>query len=349
MGQHDKQIIHLSSIEKVLIIRLRRMGDNIMTTPVITALKKRCPQASLTYIVEDPFYEIVEGNPFLDQIIVLPRKQKTKDLINHIRKIRKTKYDVLIDLFGGPKAAWITLFTKAKLKIGYAVKYKSFIYHIRIPRSPKRGTIHSVEGHINSLKVMGIEANPIPPLLIPDASEQEKEKISRFIKNQNLEDFKIIVFHIGAGNKFRDWGADNMIELIKLLNQRPKTKIVLVGAKEDQKRAEEIIQKSRHSLFSLAGDLGLRELRELISRSDLFVGPDSGPMHLAASTDTPIVAYFGPTLPARFKPWQAIAFIIEKDYECRFTCRQRNCIYNDFRCIRTISPSDVYKACLQFL
>lgn len=347
--ERKKRKVDLSSVKKILIIRLRRMGDNILTTPVITAIKKNCPQASLTYIVEEPSREIIEGNPYLDQIIGLPRKQSPKDLIKHIQSIRKTKYDVLLDLFGGPKAAWITLFTKANLKIGYAVKYKSFIYHLRIPRSPKKGHIHSVENHINFVKALGIEVNPVPPLLVPDASEEEKEKISHFIRKNNLEGFHIITFHIGSGNIFRDWGIENIVELTQLLTQRPETRIVLVGASKDQKRAEKIIEENGLQVFSLAGELSLKELRELINRSILFVGPDSGPMHLAASTDTPIVAYFGPTLPAHFRPWKAKALILEKDYDCRSSCRQKKCKYGDFRCIQTISPEEVYKACLKFL
>jgi ADP-heptose:LPS heptosyltransferase len=92
----------------------------------------------------------------------------------------------------------------------------------------------------------------------------------------------------------------------------------------------------------------LREIKELISRSSLFVGPDSGPMHIAASTSTPIVALFGPTLPAHFAPWQGIAHLIEKEFDCR-PCRQRQCIYEDFRCLKSIKPEEVYEACLRFI
>jgi len=349
LSQGIQSKIDLSSIKNILIIRLRRMGDNIMTTPAITALKENFPKASLTYVVEEPFREVVEGNPYLDGIIVLPRKQKSKDLVKSIKQIRKTKYDVLIDLFGGPKAAWITLFTRARLKIGYAVKYKSFIYHRRISRSPRKGFIHSVENHINLVRALGKEVNPIPPLFIPEASREEKGKISRFIKNHSLENFNVIVFHIGAGSRFRDWGLNNMIGLTSKINQKPDLRIVLVGDSKDQIRAEQIIKETSAPIYSLTGKLGLKELRELIIQADLFVGPDSGPMHLAASTPTPIVAYFGPTLPARFSPWRGDALIIEKDYDCRFECRQRKCIYDDFRCIQTITPQEVFEACLKCL
>jgi len=142
--------------------------------------------------------------------------------------------------------------------------------------------------------------------------------------------------------------VDNLVQLTNLLAQRPDVKVVLVGTGEDQKAEEEILKKSTASILSLVGKLNLREAKELISHSSLFVGPDSGPMHIAASTSTPIVALFGPTLPASFAPWQAKAFVVEKELDCR-PCKQRNCIYEDFRCLRSIEPEEVYQACLRFI
>jgi heptosyltransferase-1 len=109
-----------------------------------------------------------------------------------------------------------------------------------------------------------------------------------------------------------------------------------------------ITQAKEAPILSLVSRLNLRELRELISRASLFVGPDSGPMHIAATTSTPIVAYFGPTLPAHFGPWMAQSTLLEKDFDCR-PCRQRQCVHEDFRCLRTISPEEVYNACLPYL
>jgi len=320
-----------------------------MTTPAVTVLKENLPQASLTYLVEEPYRELVEGNPFLDNVIVIQKKQNTKDFFNLIHHIRREKFDVLIDFHGGPRASWLTLFSNAKLKIGYKIINKRFLYDIKIPRSPKKGQIHSVENHVNPVKALGIHVNSIPPLLIPEAAKEEKEKISNFIRENKIEDSRILVLHIGAGNRFRDWGTDNIIALTNLFSKNPEMKIVLIGASEDKERAKEIIRKSKFRIVSAAGKLGLRELKELISRATLFVGPDSGPMHIAASTDTPLVIYFGPTLPAHFSPWKANATIIEKDFDCRTSCRQRECIFEDFRCLQTITPEEVYNACQYFL
>lgn len=348
MNRKDQQRIDPSKIKKILLIRLRRIGDIILTTPAVSALRNAFPSAFISYIVEEPYRELVEGNPCLDKVYVLKKKQRSKDFWKFIRQIRKEKVDVVIDFHSGPRASLITLFSGAKLKIGYRIKYRNFIYDIKLPRSSERGPIHSVENHINLVKALGISITPSFPAFIPEAQEKEAEKVNKVIRENKLEGKKIIVLHISAGNEFRDWGADNWIQTINLLAQQPEVRIVLVGAAEDKKAEEEILKKSKAATLSLVGRLNLRELREFISHSSLFVGPDSGPMHIAATTSTPIVALFGPTLPANFAPWQAKATLIEKNLDCR-PCKQRTCIHEDFRCLKTIKPEEVYAACLHFL
>lgn len=319
-----------------------------MTTPAISALREGFPKTHVGYVVEKPYRFLVEGNPNLNEIIVLPEEKTILKFIKFIKSIRKEKYDLILDFHCGPRASLITFFSGAKLKIGYRIKYRSFIYDLALPRSKEDGHFHSVENHINLVRALGVKVNDLPPLDLPQALKEEKEKVKTFIQDNELDDSKIIVLHISAGNKFRDWGTQNLTQLAKLLTQQEGIKIVLIGEKEDQKAEEEILQRSNLLLLSLVGKLNLRELRELISHSALFVGPDSGPMHIAASTSTPIVAYFGPTLSAHFAPWKAKALVIEKDLECR-PCKQKQCIYKDFRCLRRIKPEEVYQACLGFL
>jgi predicted lipopolysaccharide heptosyltransferase III len=337
-----------SLIKKILLIRLRRIGDVILTTPAVTTLRQCFPAASISYIVERPYRELVEGNPNLDKVIILEKKQSLKDFFRLIRLIRKERYDVVLDFHGGPRASLITFFSGAKLKVGYRIKYKNFIYDVKLPRRPEEGYFHSVENHINLVKALGVEVKSLPPLYLPQARKTEAERVSKFIEENSLAASKIIAIHISAGNEFRNWGVDNLVQLINLLGQRTDIKIVLLGTGEDQKAEEEILKKSTSSVLSLVGRLNLREVRELISHSSLFVGPDSGPMHIAASTSTPIVALFGPNLPAFNAPWQAKAIVVEKELDCR-PCKQRRCLHQDFRCLKGIEPEDVYQACLRFI
>lgn len=348
MSQKGKQKIDPSLIKKILLIRLRRIGDVVMTTPALSVLRENFPQAHLSYVVEKPYQELVEGNPNLDEILILPQNQSKRDLLQFIRRLRRQNYDAVLDFHGGPRASLITFFSKAKLKVGYKIKYKSFIYDITLPRSRKNGYFHSVENHINLVKALGVNIGTIPSLYLPQAKKDESERVKRLIKEYGLNGFKIVVLHISAGNEFRNWGINNILGLTKLLSKHSKAKIVLIGSEEDKKAEQIILRKSAAPLFSMVGRLNLRELRELILSSSLFIGPDSGPMHIAATTPTPIVAYFGPTLPANFAPWQAKALVIEKEFDCR-PCKQKRCLYNDFRCLRRIKPEEVYEACRGFI
>ncbi|MGB8952221.1 MAG: glycosyltransferase family 9 protein [Candidatus Aminicenantales bacterium] len=350
MNRKGRPGIDPAALKKILLIRLRRIGDIVLTTPAVALLKNKLPGSSLAYVVEEPYQRLVEGNPCLDQIIVIEKKQAARDFYRFLRQIRAEGYDAVIDFHGGPKAFWMTFFSRAKVRIGYQTKYKSFIYTIRIPRRRSEGPMHSVENHINLVRALGLNGHEDPPasLFLPHPRREETDRINNFLERKNLSESRTVILHVGAGNKFRDWGVTNLVELITLLTSLPQVKVVLIGSEEDKKAEEEIVKKCSPPPLSLVGELNLMELKQLISRAALFVGPDSGPMHIAASTSTPIVAYFGPTLPAHFAPWQAKAILLEKDIPCR-PCRQRKCPSEDFRCLRTIRAEDVFNACRQFL
>jgi len=319
-----------------------------MTTPAVAALKRSVPRASLTYIVEEPYRRLVEGNPHLDKVISLPPDQGLPSFLRFIRRLRREKYDVLIDFHGGPRASRIAFLSRARWKVGYELKHKSFIYDIRLPRSREDGHFHSVENHLNLVRALGIDVPEAPPLELPAAQPEEKAGIDAYWRENGLEETKPVILHIGAGNAFRDWGADNLAALAGLLARRSGIRVILVGSAGDKAREEEILRRARQPVLSLVGALNLIELREVLGRAALFAGPDSGPMHIAAAAGTPIVALFGPTLPENFAPWQAKATLIAKNLDCR-PCKQRRCATGDFRCLRSIRPEEVYDACLAYL
>ncbi len=348
LNQKDQPRIDPDKIKRILLIRLRRIGDVIMTTPAVSVLKKNFPDSKLSYVVEKPYADLITGNPLIKETFILPAHSHIKDFFSVIKKIRMKKFDAVIDFHGGPRSSLMTLLSGAGLKIGYKIKYRHFIYHIKLERSPQTGPIHSVENHVNLVKVLGIKSGAIPPLYIPYSTEKENQRIEHIMSLHNLSGSQYISLHIGAGNRFRSWDIQNYIRLCDLFSQKSGVKVVLIGAHEDKNSADTIIKSTESSPLSLVGDLSLREVRDIISHSSLFVGPDSGPMHIAASTGTPIIALFGPTLPANFGPWRAEHKIIQKDIDCR-PCRQRQCVHEDFRCLQDITPEQVYEASLDFL
>ena len=348
MSPKEKQKADPSTFHKILLIRLRRIGDIILTTPAVRALKLALPQAELAYVVEEPFRRLVEGNPDLAEIIVVPKGQTGRDFAALVRRLRKAEYDAVLDFHGGPRASLLALLSGAKIKIGYGVKYRSFIYDVRVPRRTAGVRIHSVENHVNLVRALGVPVSEIPGLVVPEARPEEAATVRRFLGENGLatgDAGRPVVLHLGAGTKFRDWGAENMAALVRRLETRPGVRVILIGGQEDRTIEAAVLERAPGTI-SLVGRLNLAETRELIARATLFAGPDSGPMHIAAATGTPIVAWFGPNVTAHVAPWKprAETRTIEKNLDCR-PCKQRECVHGDIRCMRTITPEEVFEAC----
>jgi ADP-heptose:LPS heptosyltransferase len=335
-----------SAIRKILIIRLRRMGDILMTTPAVRAVRDRFPKAHLVYVVEEPFRQLMEGSSAVDEVLVLPRHPDFKTFSRLVKNIRRNRFDAVLDFHGGPRAFQMALLSGAAIKIGYKVKYKGWLYSQSIPRNPLDGSTHSVVNHMKLAEALGARADP-GRLEMVHSSEEEAGSVGSRLDTCGFKKGGFIVFHISAGNRFREWGAEKIRTFVQLLEQKTGMGVVLAGASEDRNSAE-FIQQGNPGVCSLVGEINLRQLFWLISQARLFVGPDSGPMHMAAVTSTPIVALFGPTLPDNFSPWKAHAKLIQKNLSCR-PCRQRECIHKDFRCLQTITPEEVLEACLAYL
>jgi len=345
LNRKDPPRIEPGSAPKILLIRLRRIGDIVMTTPAVAALKKALPRASLTYVVEKPYVRLIEGNPAIEETVLIPPHQKAFSFLGLVRRLRRERFDIAVDFHGGPRASRIAWLSGARLKVGYELKHKGFIYDILVPRSREGAPIHSVENHLNLVRAAGIEVQkPWPRLFLPPARPEETRRIEELWSGGGLTGKRAVVLHVGAGNAFRDWGSQNLTALALRLAALPDVQVALVGSAEDVPRAGEIRMKSGNAVISFAGTLNLIELREAIGRAMLFVGPDSGPMHIAATTSTPIVALFGPNLPEYNAPWRAQATVIEKTLDCR-PCKQRTCTTGDLRCLLSITVEEVFEAC----
>ena len=262
MNRKDPPRIKAGSAPKILLVRLRRIGDIVMTTPAITALKQALPQASLTYVVEEPYVRLIEGNPDIAKTIRIPPHQHVASFLDLVRRLRRERFDIAVDFHGGPRASRITWLSGARLKVGYELKHKGLMYDIRVPRSRDSPPVHSVENHLNLVRAAGVDIQePWPRLRLPPARPEETQRIEELWAGHGLTGNKAVVVHVGAGNPFRDWGAPNLTDLALRLAALPDVRVALVGSAEDRPRAGEIRAKSGNAVVSLAGELNLIELR----------------------------------------------------------------------------------------
>jgi ADP-heptose:LPS heptosyltransferase len=189
---------------KILLVRLRQIGDVAFTTPAIRALRMRFPDAHLTYIVEPPAAPLVVLNPHLDDVIVAPRAGLAAE-IALIRRLRAARFDLAIDFHGGPRASLLTRLSGAPMRLGYEVLGRSWMYTRRVVRPRALRPRHSVENQWDLLAALAI-APPDPAMLPVEMPLDERARRStgeRLARAGVSDHDALIVIHVSAGNPFR--------------------------------------------------------------------------------------------------------------------------------------------------
>jgi predicted lipopolysaccharide heptosyltransferase III len=345
---------------KILLIRLRLIGDVVFTTPAVAAVRRHFPDAHITYLVETSAAPVLRHNPSIDELIVADRPRGVRRLRYDLalaRRLRAGRFDLVIDFHGGPRSAWLTWATRATQRVGYDLPGRGWVYTARLPWSrslvPPR---HSVENQWDLLAPLGIA----PPDRVLDAVQIAADSRATQVVESRLHaagvppHAPVIVIHVSAGNPFRRWPQDRFADLAtSLADGDPQRRIIITAGPSEHEAADRIAADAQQRKPAVAdriircGEFDLAELRALVARAALFIGGDSGPLHIASATRTPIVALFGPTLPERSLPWRdpAISSIAVDagDLPCR-PCHQRRCVPGDFRCLTRITPLQVLEA-----
>jgi lipopolysaccharide heptosyltransferase II len=346
----------------ILLIRLRLIGDVVFTTPAVRALRRRFPDATLTYLVEPEAAAVIAGNPHLSDVIVAPRARGVERLIvdaRLARDLRRRRFDVVVDFHGGPRSAWLTLASGAPVRIGYRMIGRRWIYTHAVDRPRGLRPRHSV---LNQLDLLF----PLDPGLVRATPEDDPVEVavdparasrlrSRLAARGWSDADPLIVIHVSAGNPFRRWPESSFAELVvHVVSADPARRVLLTSGPSDRDAARRIGEAARARLATETAasvafdeDLDLADLRALLDRAALFIGGDSGPLHVAAATSVPVVGLYGPTLPARSAPWRPARFVSQavevEGLPCR-PCDQRRCEPGDFRCLTTLPAEAVAAA-----
>jgi ADP-heptose:LPS heptosyltransferase len=318
------------------------LGDIIFTIPAIQLYKNHYPEHRLYYVVEEDFTDIADLIPGIHEVLVIPRQMGLKDFMDFRKKVRGIGFNRVIDFHSGPKSALLTYLSGIKTRIGYRTPNRNYAYTKLTPRNTSDSATHSTLNQALLLEHMNIKikANaenipPYPSIVIPDGSVSGRLR-------KPLPGGKKAVIHVGAGNRFRDWGLDNFSSLIEKL-QRDSLSIFLIGNTNTEKERGKILE-TRFAVTDFTGQLSIKETLSLIDGADIYIGFDSGPLHLASLTRTPLVAMYGPNIPEISGPWRKeYLTIVQLKMKCR-PCSQRKCIYDTIRCIHDIEVDRVYEA-----
>jgi lipopolysaccharide heptosyltransferase II len=348
---------------KILLIRLRMIGDVVFTTPIPRALKRTFPESRLTYLVERDAAPIVTGNPHLDDVLVIPRSRgwaRLREDISLSRRLRAMRFDLVIDLHGGPRSSWLTWATGARQRIGYDIQGRGWQYTRTVHRPRELKPRHSVVNQWELLAAIdgwpGTAPDPARDAVEMALDAEADRRIADRLRAAGVDArHTLAVIHVSAGNPFRRWPEPAFARLVAALASADSMRrIVLSSGPSDRTAANRIAGEARAQLgpdragqVLEFGDVNLAELRSLVERSGLFVGGDTGPLHVAATTRTPIVGIYGPTLAERSAPWrdpQAVTESVQVEgLPCR-PCEQRVCEPGDFRCLTRLDADWVIAA-----
>jgi lipopolysaccharide heptosyltransferase II len=342
---------------KSLLVRLRQIGDVVFTTPAIRALHDRFPDARISYVVEPAAAPVVEHNALLTQVIVAPRARGLQGLRGDLslgRSLRDERYDIAIDFHGGPRASLLTWLSRAPVRIGYDIAGRRWMYTRVVGRPRRLRARHSVDNQWDLLESLGVAPSSPDayPVEMPSSADVARAVATRVAAAGVSPDDRLAVIHVSAGNPFRRWPIASFGEVAAALVARHRAvRVIITSGPSEREAAGQVIANARDRVPSHdrarvldCGDFSLSELRALVDRAALYIGGDSGPMHIAATSHVPMISLYGPTLPARSAPWRSAewrsAAIEVQGLECR-PCDQRVCAPGDFRCLLRIEPREV--------
>ena len=306
-----------ASVRKVLLVRLRSIGDTVLSTPSLFALRRFLPHAEIDILVEDWVAPVLDQHPHVDKVVVLERGGFSARA-RVARQIRSAGYDVVYNLHGGTTATFLTRATGARHRVGFKTYQYAQLHNHQAPPSsllwgePKT---HSVEQQLALLGWTGVPVSDRPRTQLAVTNEAATS-VARQLAAAGLNaDTEIALIHPAAAFATKQWATENFARVAESLAERGLTPVAIAGPNE-----QEIIKTLRDAAsVSIASlDLSLPEVAALAARSQIFVGNDSGIAHIAAAVGTPSVVIFGSSNIAHWHPWnKAAAEVVYEELPCQ--------------------------------
>jgi len=347
-----KKIYSQENVKSILVIKLRYLGDVVVSTPVFEALRHHYPKASIAALVSEGTEAMLTDNPNVDRIFVLKRDNNpiidlTKQL-GLIAKLRKVRFDLALELTNNDRGATYSFLSGAKRRLGYRSKrVKCLDRHLLFTDLVRahKGT-HIVDRHLQMIEHLGhTPLSKAPSLYVTKEDEASCEVL---LSNNDLSrEDNFVVLHPILKAKYRAWRIEEYAKLCDYIYDTFGIPTIMVSgpSSDEVSFVDTIAQLSTSSPINLGGRLSLKQLVALISRATLFIGIDSGPMHIAAAVKTPLVAIFGPQNPQRWGPWGDGHIVVQKSWDC-VPCRKKGCDNKGIMslCLEKLSVEEVIPA-----
>ena len=338
--------------KKIIIVRMDRIGDVVLSTPAIKAVRNAYPDSHIAVLVRPYAREVVDGNPYIDEVITYDKSAREKGLLGKIKfilNLRNKKFDLAIILHPKNSSHILTYLAGIPKRLGYNKKLAVFLTK-KIPHTKQYGLKHEIDYNLGLLRYIGIESSD-RSLYMPVNSLSEERIKDLFDKNGISQGDPVITIHPAASCRSRRWALERFAKTSDVLAENYGAKIVIVSGPADKMMGDKVAKLMRLKPLNLAGKTSISDLASILRRSRLLISNDSGPVHISCAVGTPVIAIFSRKdrgiSPERWGPVGKKNVVLHKDAGCEI-CLAHNCKLG-FKCLDMISVEDVLAAADQIL
>jgi len=324
---------------RVLVIRLRSMGDTVLMTPALRLLHDWRPDLKISVLVERPWNEVLENNPAVESALVPEGKLATA------WRIRRQRFDMIVNLHGGPTSALYTRFSGAGWRAGFAHFRNGFVYNLPVPTAQRilecEGPVHTAEHVASCFFWLGVPHAEIPRAEVFPSPECEQTVAERLLSLGLGRAEHYAVIHPTASYSTKQWNPGGFAAVGEFLGREFGLRAVYICGPGESAVLDEIARLSRRPLLR-AENWPLREVIALLARSKIFLGNDAGPAHLAAACGIPVLVIFGSSHSAVWGPWRAdVSAVVQNGFDCNPCPGDRCYAFSEPRCILSITTDQV--------
>jgi len=355
--------IPCGELSRALVIKLRHHGDVLLSSPVFSALRHAAPDCEIDALIYDETREMLEGHPYITQLHTVGRKWRDLDIFSRARlegrlfsDLRARRYDLIVHLTDSWRGAWLSRSLRPKFSVvGLSAIARPNRWWLQSFTHtavwPALGNRHTVECHLDTLRVLGIQPPKYFRKLTFHPGQPALQQVRELLAPHELVAGNLIHLHPASRWMFKSWSVAGYAELASSLAERGFRVVVTTGpAPREMALAKAIVSECRIAPIDFSGRLTLKQLGAVISLARLSICVDSVPMHMAAALGTPVIALFGPSNENEWGPWQAPHRILaSNDHPCR-PCRLDGCGGGKVsECLSSLQPADVIAACESLL
>jgi ADP-heptose:LPS heptosyltransferase len=327
--------------ERILVIQFRQIGDVLLSTPVLRALRSRYPQSYIAFLTEPSPGRVLQGNPLLDEVIIRPRHATWRQQWQLLRHIRRQRFELVIDLIGNPRSAVLTRLSGARHRLAFARFPRSFLYtmlvthHHPVPE-------YTVAKRLRLLESLGIQATDLTPIL--PYTQREQDRVVAFLRTHAMTSKDLLVcidptHHIPT----RQWPGVHFSALVDMLSERLGARVLLLWGPGEEAQVQAIAAAAR-SHPVLIPEWDLHTVAALLAQADLFIGCNSAPLHIAVSQGVPTLTIMGSTLSVNWIPPEPQHRAVFAGLPCQ-PCEKNFCGPPlNIACLRTLTAETVFAA-----